>query len=107
MVKDQEVICKANAQVIFISKWFSILFYVIFSINNNNNNKIKFGRCSRGLLPFICYDFFSAPHTWELPYVCAGIHDQLSASSALRFDYKNAPAIHSKLITSNNGNHFS
>lgn len=35
--KDQKVICKPNAQVIFITKWFSILSYVIFSIDKKIN----------------------------------------------------------------------
>ena len=39
--------------------------------------------------------------------VCVGIHDHLSASSVLRFDSENGPAIHCKLMTSNNKNHFS
>lgn len=43
---------------------------------------------------------FSCLVHMDLPYVCAGVHDQFCASLELRFDYESAPAIHCKLITS-------
>lgn len=98
LVKDQQVICKINSLKFLTSDFhFKMVFSLVLYFQNNNK---KFQSCSEWSVPFVCYNFSHGLYTWDLPYVCVGICDQLSASSEFRFDYANAPAIHCKLIIS-------
>lgn len=76
--------------------------FVLFNIFEKNWELFRmiFSFCS-------LYIFFHGLYTWDLPYVCVGIYDQLNAFSELRFDYTNAQqsTVSSQQIT--NRNYFS